>query len=54
MLMWWGVAGVAVSMNAGPGIAAAAVASPLFVTLLLTKVREGRKEKGAMYCSTVP
>lgn len=38
MLMWWGVAGVAVSMNASPGISAAALASPLFVTLLLTKV----------------
>ena len=40
MLMWWGVAGVAVSMNATPGISAAALASPLFVTFLLTKVRK--------------
>ena len=38
MLMWWGVAGVAVSMNATPGISAAALASPIFVTFLLTKV----------------
>ena len=38
MLMWWGVAGVAVSMNASPGVSVAALASPLFVTFLLTKV----------------
>jgi steroid 5-alpha reductase family enzyme len=36
--MWWAVAGVAVSMNASPLVSVAALASPLFVTFLLTQV----------------
>ena len=39
ILMWCGVAGVAVSMNASPGVSVAACASPLFVTFLLTQMR---------------
>lgn len=38
ILMWCGVAGVAVSMNASPGVSVAACASPLFVTFLLTQM----------------
>ena len=38
ILMWCGVAGVAVSMNASPGISVASCASPLFVTFLLTQM----------------
>jgi steroid 5-alpha reductase family enzyme len=45
ILMWWAVAGVAVSMNASPLVSVAALASPLFVTFLLTQV--GNWERGA-------
>jgi steroid 5-alpha reductase family enzyme len=38
IVAWFGVAGVALSANATPGVSVAAMCSPLFVTLLLTKV----------------
>ena len=38
ILVWLGVCGVALSANASVGVSVAALASPAFVTLLLTKV----------------
>ena len=38
IVTWWGVCGVALSMNATPATSACSLLSPIFVTLLITKV----------------
>lgn len=38
IVSWWGVCGLALSMNANPATSVCSLISPIFVTLLITKV----------------